>query len=153
MRVSGLIHALHHSKHNIYLSSSREHQNGLSAGGEAEAVVEAGATRRQLVAAMAAPRTVAELNVVRCGKAVRPRGEDASGATVVHGARAAAGAADAGAAVVDHGVLRGAWSEWIDRLADEGELGVGGLEPVHHLVVRHEVVRRLCRKLVSIVQS
>ena len=98
---------------------------------------------------MAAAAPVAEPDVVRCGKAARPGGSDAGGATVVHGAGAAADVVNARVAVGDHGVLRGARGERVDWLADEGEVCVGRLDPVHHLVVRHEVGCGLCRGPVS----
>ena len=98
---------------------------------------------------MAAAAAVAEPDVVRCGEAARPGGSEAGGAAVVHRARAAADVVDARVAVGDHSVLRGARGERVDRLADDGELGIGGLDPMHHLVVRHEVGCGLGRGPVS----
>ena len=92
---------------------------------------------------MAAPRTVAEPDVVRRREAVRPRGIEARRTPIVHRAWATADVVDAVAAVGDHGVLRRARGERVERLADEGELCVGVGDPVHHLLVGHQVRRGL----------
>ncbi len=124
-------------------SSIRRHQDGPRSGSGAEAVVQASTAGGELVAAATASRMVAEPDVVRRGEAVRVWGAEARRPTVVHRARAATHTIDSFATVGDHGVLRGARGERVDRPADEGELGVGGRDPVQHLLVRDEVRRRL----------
>ena len=124
----------------------RGHQNGLSPRGVAEAVVQVGPTGGELVAAVTAPTTVAEPDVVRRGEAVRAWGVQAGSPAVVHGARAPTDIDRPLVAEGDHGVLGRAGSQRVGRLADEGELGVGVREPVHHLLVGHEVRRRLCHR-------
>ena len=154
MIVSEFLQGLRHQHHTyLTLPSSRGHRDGRRAGSEAEVVVEAGAARGQLVAAVATPCTVAEPDVVRRREAVRVRGIEARRAPGVHRARTPADVEDSGAAVGDRGVLRRARRKRVDRLAYEGELCVGVGDPVHHLLVRHEICRRLCRELVSIVQG
>ena len=134
-------------------SSSRRHHDGLRSRSVAEAVVQASTAGGELVAAATASRMVAEPDVVRRGEAVRARGAEARRPTVVHRARAATHTIDSFATVGDHGVLRGARGERVDRPADERELGVGGRDPVQHLLVGHEVRRRLCRNRMSISQG
>ena len=92
---------------------------------------------------MAAPAPVAEPDIVRRSKAAGAGCVEARRAAVVHRARPAADVVDPLVAVRDHRVLRGARGERVDRGTDEGELSVGGREPVHHLVVGHEVRRGL----------
>ena len=95
------------------------------------------------MAAVRAPAAVAEPDVVRRRKAVRVRSIEARRPPSVHGACAAADVPDARAAIGDGGVLRSARGERVDRLADEGEVGVGVGDPVHHLLVGDEVRRGL----------
>ena len=124
-------------------SSSRGHRDGLSAGRVAEPVVKARPATRQVVAAVRASAAVAEPDVVRRREAVRVRSVEARRPPSVHGACAAADVPDARAAIGDGGVLRSARGERVDRLADEGEVGVGVGDPVHHLLVGDEVRRGL----------
>lgn len=80
---------------------------------------------------------------MRGGEAVRARGGEARRAAVVDGAGAAADILGALAAVRHDRVLRRARGERVDGLADEGDLGIGGGEPVVELLVADEVARFL----------
>ena len=111
------------------------------------------AARRQLVAAVAAPTAVAEPDVVRRREAVRPRRVEACGTAAVHCAGSTAYIVDALVTVGVRGDLGRTRGERVDRFADKGELGVRGRDPVHHLLVGHEVRRGLCCSLVSTVHG
>ena len=87
---------------------------------------------------MPASTAIAKPDVVRRREAGRSGSVDARRAPVVDQARPAAEVVDAPVAVRDHRVLGGARLERVDGFTDEGELGVGGLEPVEHLFLREE---------------
>ena len=92
-----------------------------------------------------APRAAAEADVFRGGKAVRVWCVEARRASSVYRTRAAANLIDALAAIRNSRVQCLARDEpsrrvnaW-DGLTDEGKLGIGGFEPVDHLVLGQDV--------------
>ena len=91
------------------------------------------------MAADAASEFVAEADVVRGGEAVRVWGVEADGEVAMgHGTwpYTNIGSEVDVTAVGYYGVRSGGpGSERVDWLANEGQLGVGGRYPVHHLLV------------------
>ena len=104
------------------------------------------------MAADAASDFVAEADVIGGGEAVRIWGIEADGEIAMgHGTwphTNIGGEVDV-TAVGYYGVRAGEGSERVDWLADEGQLGVGGRYPVHHLFVGHETRCRLHNGTVS----
>ena len=130
------------SRWTIPLSSPGD-QNRIRVGSETEPIVQVGPAGRELVAGAAASAIAAEYDIVRGSEAVRSGSGKASGSAGVHCARPTTNTEGTGVAVGDRGDLGRAGNEWIDRLADEGELGVGVGDPVRHLLMGHDVRRRL----------
>ena len=131
----------------------RRNVDGGCARSSTEVIIEARPAGRQLVAASTASAAVAKPDIARCGEALRARSLDARRAAVVDDASASADVCGATVAVRDHNVLGCAGSEWVDWLADVGELRIRRSKPVHHLVVADDVARDLRRKVVSTTTS
>lgn len=112
--------------------SSGANNNRISAWSVAEPAIQTGSTGRQLIATARTSTMVAEADVVGRTETVGAGSGEASSSAVVDGAWTAADVVDSMAAVCDHGVLCASGSKWVvnDRLADEGELRIGGNKPV-----------------------
>lgn len=129
------------------------HRNGPSARRATEAGRQPIAAVGELLAAQKAEGedASAELHVLRGGEALRARCREALGPADVHSAIPCAVFAVDGVAVDHGGGLGFALRKRVEGLADEGQIGVGGLEPVQHLLVGFDERgrRELCRDLVS----
>lgn len=125
--------------------SSGAHDNGISAWSVAKPVIQTGSTSRQLVAAARTFTMVTEADVVGRTETVCAWSGKAGGSAVVDGAWTTAHIVDSMAAVCDHGVLCTSGGKRIvnNRLADEGELRVGGSKPVPEFGLADDV-RVLC---------
>ena len=75
---------------------------------------------------------VAEPDVGRGGEAARAGGIEALRSAVIRSARSATSVRDeiGGGAKGEYSALGGAGRQWVDRLADEGQFGIGCREPV-----------------------
>lgn len=124
-----------------------EDRQGLR--GEAEAAPERSAAFREGLAVPVALGLVAEADVPRRRQALHVVRGEARRAARVDGARAAADGPDALVAVGHGRGLLLAPRERVGGLADEGELGVGGGEPVRHLGLADDRARALGRSSVS----
>lgn len=107
--------------------------NGFCTGRVAEVVLQPHPTGRELVADPAASARVAKSDVVRSREALGIRSVETGSAAVVDATLPTANIADAGAAVGDNGVLGRTRNDVVgDRFSEEGEVSVGGREPVLH---------------------
>ena len=111
-------------------------QNGCRSGSETEIIFEFRSTARKLVAAPTAIATIAEADVVGSGQAVSIGGLNAGRSTVVYVAGTSANVVDSVGAERNDCVQCIAFvgiSEVAERFTMEGNLRVGGGEPVSEL--------------------
>ena len=122
---------------------------GLGVGRVAKPVVQFYTAGSERVAGIRASFATAERDVGGSRQAVCVGGIKTGWPAGVHRAGPTANAEDAVGAVGDRGIQSGAGGERVDRLADEGELSVGVRNPMHHLLVGHDVRRGLCGSSMS----
>ena len=99
------------------------------------------------------PRAIAKPDVVRSRQAVRVRGVEAGWPAGIHGACSTTHTVDALATVGHRRIKSLARDEALGRIdtrdwvADEGEVCVGRLEPIDHLLLGQDVDVGLCRAI------
>lgn len=114
-------------------------KDGLSSRSGAKAVVKGSSATGDLAARATTTRTVAEADVGRSRQAICARGIDTCAATVVNGAMPSANVVLPRVAVDNPGGTAGdGVTSVFSATPDEGELGIGGGDPVVELLVSDE---------------
>ncbi|KAK1235789.1 hypothetical protein PQX77_000978 [Marasmius sp. AFHP31] len=113
---------------------TRRNKDGRSAGGVAKPTVKSRPASGQLMATSLASTPITEANISGSLQADGAPGIEAFGVAIVRGAVTTTYVVGPSVAIDDHGVQRGPFGE-VDRVPDEGDVGVGVFDPVIDLVV------------------